>query len=91
MDDAKTHITLYTLIGKFERVKVALLAQFDCENKKLREGVLRQIRAFNCLAGSGFASDGNEARTNGMAWHYAFNWLVGACGGAQWDEVRTDT
>ena len=26
-----------------------------------------------------------------VEWHYAFNWLVGACEGAEWDDIRTDT
>ena len=114
----QTHITLYTLIGKFERVKKALtdhfsgmarevtdsvdehgeerfvirlkdesaitininhnkeflsqhipgmynfFAQVECENQKLRQGVLNQIETFNCAAGSSFELDTNEDRTN---------------------------
>jgi len=26
-----------------------------------------------------------------MEWHYAFNWLVGACENAEWDDIETDT
>ena len=121
----KTHITLYTLIGKIERVKAALIAhfadmteevidsdaehftirlkdeseiafsvnidqrfmrehlagmhnffaQFVCDNQKVRENVLRQIRAFNCMVGSAFEIDGNEDRTN-----YIVNTIFAAAG-----------
>lgn len=114
MKNAQIHITLYTLIGKSERINAALIAHFadmtetvtdadskrfairlkddseiafsvniekafikdhlagmhnffaqvTCKNKKLRESVLRQILAFNCMAGSSFELDDNEDRTN---------------------------
>ena len=114
METNQTHITLYTLIGNFERIQDALTAHFAdmteivtdngdggftirlkdgsdivisvatdrefmnnhlvgmhnffaqaaCENEKLREGVLRQILAFNCMASGGFGLDDNEDHTN---------------------------
>jgi len=115
----QVHITLYTVIGDFDRVKKALTDQFadmtkeirdkepvqrgiedliirfhddteielhintdrelidkhitgmynffaqvECENAKLHQSVLHQIRVFNCLVGSSFVPDGNEKRTN---------------------------
>ena len=117
-NNRQTHITLYTAIGKFDRVKQALIGQFanmtqeikhlgdgkgvesfsiclkdgseikidintgkdfieqhvhgmynffaqvKCENRELHQGVLNQIRVFNCVVGSTFELDKNEDRTN---------------------------
>ena len=125
--EKQTHVTLYTLIGKFERVRVALAGHFEnmsegvtdssvendvehfvirlkdgseiavhvnygtafigqqipgmcnffaqvpCENVALQQGVLQQIKAFNCVVGCSFELDDNEDRTN-----YIINTLLGA-------------
>jgi hypothetical protein len=118
MENKPTHIALYTLIGRFERVKQALTIHFagmtkelmesgiensverlairlkddseielninagpdfiaqhitgmynffsrvECENQKLRQSVLNQIGAFNCVVGGSFTQDSNEDSAN---------------------------
>ncbi|MCL2142569.1 MAG: hypothetical protein FWH46_06860, partial [Methanimicrococcus sp.] len=118
MENSQAHITLYTLIGEFDRVKKALTDQFaqmtkeiinssdendvesftihllegtdiqininhnpafikqhifdmynffaevKCANQKLHEGVLAQIRVFNCVVGCSFELGSDQERIN---------------------------